>query len=154
VNNLHRELAPISEAAWDDLETEARRTFTRHLAGRRVVDVLGPAGFGVSAVGTGHLSPLAPPSEGVLARARVVQPLIEFRVPFVLDRTAVDDVERGAKDADWQPVKDAAKQLAFLEDRAIFDGYEAGGIGGLRAGSTNPSIELPDEVREYPNAIA
>lgn len=41
MNNLHRELAPISTEAWADLEAEARRTFTRHVAGRRVVDVMG-----------------------------------------------------------------------------------------------------------------
>ena len=33
MNNLHRELAPISDAAWADIEAEARRTFTRHVAG-------------------------------------------------------------------------------------------------------------------------
>ena len=154
MNNLHRELAPISDAAWADLETEARRTFTRHLAGRRVVDLIGPAGQELSAVGTGHLSELTPPTEGVRARARVVQPLVEFRVRFVVDRQSVDDVERGAKDADWQPVKDAAKQLAFLEDRTIIDGYPAGGIEGLRAGSSNTPIELPDDVLQYPDAVA
>ena len=39
MNNLHRELAPISESAWASIEEEARRTFTINLAGRRVVDV-------------------------------------------------------------------------------------------------------------------
>ncbi|MFI5956190.1 family 1 encapsulin nanocompartment shell protein [Cryptosporangium sp. NPDC051539] len=154
MNNLYRELAPISDAAWADLETEARRTFTRHVAARRVVDVLGPSGEELSAVGTGHLSDLVAPAEGVRARSRVVQPLVEFRVPFVVDRQSVDDVERGAKDADWQPVKDAAKALAFAEDRAILDGYTAAGIVGVRPGSTNAKIALPDDVREYPNAVA
>ena len=28
MNNLHRELAPISDAAWADIEQEARRTFS------------------------------------------------------------------------------------------------------------------------------
>ncbi|MFG1927141.1 family 1 encapsulin nanocompartment shell protein [Cryptosporangium sp. NPDC048952] len=154
MNNLYRELAPISDAAWADIETEAKRTFTRHLAARRVVDVLGPSGEELSAVGTGHLSDLAAPAEGVLARARVVQPIVEFRVPFVVDRQAVDDVERGAKNSDWQPVKDAAKALAFAEDRAILDGYAAAGITGLRPGSSNSTIVLPDDVREYPNAVA
>jgi len=154
VNNLYRELAPISEAAWADIETEARRTFSRHVAARRVVDVLGPSGEELSAVGTGHLSELAAPAEGVRARSRVVQPIVEFRIPFVVDRQAVDDVERGAKDSDWQPVKDAAKALAFAEDRAILDGYAAANIVGLRPGSTNARIALPDDVREYPNAVA
>ncbi len=44
MNNLHRELAPISEAAWAQIEEETSRTIKRYLAGRRVVDVHGPAG--------------------------------------------------------------------------------------------------------------
>ena len=51
MNNLYRELAPISSPAWADLEEEAKRTFTRHVAGRRAVDVLGPEGLTLSAVG-------------------------------------------------------------------------------------------------------
>ncbi|MFD7617003.1 encapsulin, partial [Streptomyces sp. NPDC059802] len=35
MNNLHRELAPVTEAAWDQIEEEARRTFSRHVAGGR-----------------------------------------------------------------------------------------------------------------------
>ncbi len=44
MNNLYRDLAPITEEAWDEIEVEARRTFKRHIAGRRVVDVSEPAG--------------------------------------------------------------------------------------------------------------
>lgn len=154
MNNLHRELAPISEAAWADIETEARRTFTRHVAARRVIDLIGPAGQAFSAVGTGHLEPLDPPADGVLARRRAVQPVVEFRVPFVIDRQAVDDVERGAKDSDWQSVKDAAKRMAFAEDRAIFDGFAAAAIAGIRDLSSNPPVALPAEVRDYPTAVA
>ncbi len=44
MDNLHRELAPVSDAAWAQIEEEAARTLKRHLAGRRVVDVHGPAG--------------------------------------------------------------------------------------------------------------
>jgi uncharacterized linocin/CFP29 family protein len=154
VNNLHRELAPISEAAWADIEAEARRTFTRHVAGRRVVDLVGPAGETLSAVGTGHLTELAPVTEGVLVRRREVQPIVEIRVPFTVSRRAVDDVERGAKDADWDPVKAAAKRIAFVEDRAIFDGLAGAGIAGVRAATTNDALTLPDDVREYPNIVA
>jgi uncharacterized linocin/CFP29 family protein len=52
MNNLHRELAPISDAAWAQIEEEAARTLKRYLAGRRVVDVRGPLGAVLSAVGT------------------------------------------------------------------------------------------------------
>ena len=44
MNNLYRELAPITEAAWAEIELEASRTFKRHIAGRRVVDVSAPGG--------------------------------------------------------------------------------------------------------------
>lgn len=43
MNNLHRELAPISDAAWAQIEEETARTIKRYLAGRRVADVHGPA---------------------------------------------------------------------------------------------------------------
>ncbi|AMN42408.1 family 1 encapsulin nanocompartment shell protein [Rhodoplanes sp. Z2-YC6860] len=154
MNNLHRELAPISEAAWADIEEETKRTLKRYLAARRVVDVNGPGGVGLSAVGTGHLKPITAPGDGIIARQRDVKALVEFRVPFELDRQQIDDVERGAEDSDWQPAKDAAQKIAFAEDRAIFDGYAAAGIGGIRQGTSNPVMTLPSDVRHYPDAIA
>ena len=154
MNNLHRELAPISDAAWADIEEEATRTLKRYLAARRVVDVHGPGGVGLSAIGTGHLKTIAAPDAGIIARQRDVKALVELRVPFELDRQQIDDVERGAEDSDWQPVKDAARKIAYAEDRAIFDGYAAAGIGGIRQGSSNPVLTLPADVCQYPDAIA
>ena len=154
MNNLHRELAPVSDAAWAQIEEEVSRTFKRYIAGRRAVDVKGPAGTGLSAVGTGHLLSIAASREGVLARQREVKALVEVRAPFELSRAAIDDVERGASDSDWQPAKDAARQIAFAEDRAIFEGYTAAGIVGLRQGTSNPKMSLPSDVRQYPDAIA
>jgi uncharacterized linocin/CFP29 family protein len=154
MNNLHRELAPISDAAWAEIEQETSRTLERHLAGRRVVDLQGPSGVALAAVGTGHLQNIAAPGDGILARQREVKPLVELRVSFELDRQMIDDVERGSKDSDWQPAKDAARQIAFAEDRAIFEGYAAGGITGIRQGTSNPIIGLPAEVQNYPDAIA
>ena len=154
MNNLHRELAPISDAAWAQIEEETTRTLKRHLAGRRVVDVQGPAGIDLSAVGTGHLSKIKALTEGILARQREVKALVELRVPFELDRQAIDDVLRGANDADWQPAKDAARKIAYAEDGAIFEGYSDAGIVGIRQGTSNPKMTLPADVREYPDAIA
>ena len=153
MNNLHRELAPISDEAWADLEAEAKRTFTRHVAGRRVVDVLGPAGDTLAAVGTGHLAP--PTGSGaVQARVRQARPLVEFQVPFTVSRAAVDDVARGARDSDWQPVKDAARQIAFAEDAMVFDGFASSGVDGIRAGTSHPAIALPTDPAGYPVAVA
>lgn len=154
MNNLHRELAPISDKGWAQIEEEASRTLKRHLAARRVVDVLGPKGLELSAVGTGHLHQIQAPGDGIQAAQREAKALVELRVPFELTRPAIDDVERGATDSDWSPVKEAARKIAFAEDRSVFDGYAAAGIQGVRQGSSNPGLTLPSNVRGYPGAVA
>lgn len=85
---------------------------------------------------------------------REVLPLVELRVPFSLSREEIDAVERGSVDSDWQPVKDAARTIAFTEDRAIFDGYAAAGIVGLRQGTSNSRLTLPTAAKDYPHVIA
>jgi len=154
MNNLHRELAPISDAAWSQIEAETTRTIKRYLAGRRVVDVPSPGGAVLSGVATGHLKSISAPAEGIIANLREVKPLVELQVPFELSRQTIDDVERGSNDSDWQPAKDVAKKLAFAEDRAIFNGYGEAGIRGIRECTSNPRDPLPMEVDNYPDAIA
>ncbi|GAA0934864.1 family 1 encapsulin nanocompartment shell protein [Nonomuraea longicatena] len=154
MNNLHRELAPISAAAWIDMETELSRTFIRYLGGRRLVDVPAPAGPGFAGAPTGHLEPIDAPQPGVTAALRGSVPAVEFEVAFTVTRAAVDSIERGAQDADWQPAKDAARKLAFAEDKAIFHGFAAARTKGIITIATNPSQPLPDNPREYPDAVA
>jgi uncharacterized linocin/CFP29 family protein len=154
MNNLYRELAPVSEAAWADIEAEARRTFELHVAGRRVVDVTGPGGPALAAIGTGHRTDIDAPGDGVTAWLRTVLRVVELRVPFTLARRDIDDVERGAQDSDWQPVKDAAKKVAFAEDRAIFEGYEAAGITGIRPASSNEVLTFPSAIVDYPDVVS
>jgi uncharacterized linocin/CFP29 family protein len=154
MNNLYRELAPVSSAAWSSLEEEAKRTFALHAAARKAVDVTGPDGLALAGVGTGHVTTVDPPADGVTAALRDWRPVVELRVPFTLSRAAIDSVERGALDPDWQPVKDAAKKIAFAEDRAVFDGYAAAQITGIRQASSNPALTLPGEVRDYPDVVS
>lgn len=154
MNNLHRELAPISSAAWAQIEEEASRTLKRHMAARRVVDVEGPKGVELPAIGTGHLRQIAAPGDGIQAAQRETKALVELRVPFELSRQAVDDVERGANDSDWAPLKEAARIIAFAEDQAVFEGYAGAHIQGVRQGTSNPALPLPADVRGYPATVA
>ncbi len=101
MNDLLRDLAPISEAAWATIEEEARRTLKLTLAARKLVDFRGPLGWDASAVSNGRARRLsAGPEPGVEARMREVQPLVELRVPFELTREELEAVGRGAADPD------------------------------------------------------
>jgi len=133
---------------------EATRTFKRHIAGRRVVEVSDPGGPVTAAVSTGHLRDVKPPTEGVVAHLRESKPLVRLRVPFTLRRSDIDDVERGSQDSDWDPVKEAAKKLAFVEDRTIFEGYGAAEIEGIRQATSNLVLPLPEDARQMPDVIS
>lgn len=153
MNNLYRDLAPVSSGAWAGIEEEAKRTFARHAAARKAVDVTGPDGLTLAGLGTGHVTAIEAPSDGVTAALRTWRPVVELRVPFTLSRAEIDSVERGALDPDWQPVKDAAKTIAFAEDRAVFDGYAAAQITGLRPSSSNQSLALPGDPQGYVDVV-
>jgi uncharacterized linocin/CFP29 family protein len=154
MNNLHRELAPISDAAWSSIDAEAREAFSSHIAGRRVVDVTGPDGPTLAAVGTGHLRQADATADGVSLAVRIAQPVTELRLPFTVSRSAVDDVERGAKDTDWEPVRQAARVMAGTEDRAVAAGLEPAGITGIVPGSPNRAVPMPSDARQYPAAVS
>lgn len=154
MSNLHRRLAPISDAAWKEIEQEASRTFRRNVAGRRMVDMPDPAGETFSALTTGHTASVTSPVDSVRALRREVLPVIELRAPFTVTRTAIDDVDRGSVDSDWQPVKDAAAEMARSEDTLVFSGLPAAGINGVVPASTNEPIAMPERIEDFPNAVA
>ena len=154
MNNLHRALAPISDSAWQQIEEEAARTLKRYLGARKVVDLIGPKGADLAAIGTGHVREVPPLCKGLRVAQRQVTPVLELRVPFTLTRQAIDDVERGSNDSDWQPLKDAAKTIAYAEDHVVFEGYADGGIEGMRQLSSNPQLSLPANIGGYPEAVA
>ncbi len=96
MNNLYRDLAPVTEAAWAEIELEAARTFKRHIAGRRVVDVSDPAGPVTAAVSTGRLIDVKAPTNGVIAHLRASKTLVRlrFRLPCRATRSTTWNVAR------------------------------------------------------------
>jgi uncharacterized linocin/CFP29 family protein len=155
MNNLKRELAPISSAAWKEIDAEATRVLKLKLAGRKLVDFEGPLGPTAAAVNTGRRERLpGAPVADVEASRRQVLPLIELRSYFELSREDMDAVELGSKDPDLQPLIDAATRVAHAEDTAIFHGYPAGGIKGIDQATAHPILPIPDEYQAYPHSIA
>ena len=155
MNNLKRELAPISSAAWKEIDAEATRVLKLKLAGRKLVDFDGPLGPTAAAVNTGRRESLGrAPVADIEASRRQALPLVELRSYFELSREEMDAVERGAKDPELQPLIAAATRIAYAEDTAIFHGYAAGDIKGIDQASAHPILPIPDDYQEYPRSIA
>jgi uncharacterized linocin/CFP29 family protein len=155
MNHLLRELAPISTAGWQEIEKEATRTLKTSLGARRIVDFVGPQGWGASAIGLGRSEGIASPAEGnVRARLRKVLPLVELRVPFEMSRVDLDDAERGAKDVDTDAVIAAARAIAIAEDRAVFHGYAAAGIRGICEAQASEGVAIGADYERFPATVA
>lgn len=157
---LNRHLAPISPAAWQELEDNARDTLTVWLAGRKLVDFTGPLGWDHSAIPSGRLAPVELSAAGgrggpsVQIRQRVVHPLLELRVPFRLSREELDSIDRGNQAPDLDPLIEASRRVAAAEDTLVFQGLDAVGIQGIHAHAGHPALEIGQDYNAYPRTVA
>jgi uncharacterized linocin/CFP29 family protein len=155
MNHLLRELAPLSDAAWAEIDDEATRTLTHFYAARKLVDFDGPLGYAASAVGLGRLEPVGDqPPGAVTANRRQLLPLLELRRQFTLQRSETESIDRGACNADLDPLIDACREVAFAEDTLVFAGNASAGIVGIVEASPHAAITLTDEFERYPNWVA
>lgn len=155
MNHLFRELAPITEKAWSEIEAEAKRSLSNFLAARRLVDFSGPNGWEAAAVTLGTVEGLATaPADGVTAARRRVQPYVELRTHFTLQRSELDAIDRGHVSPDLDPVVDAARRAALAEDKAVFHGYSPGDIIGIAEASPHEAVSLGDDFGRYPTWAA
>jgi uncharacterized linocin/CFP29 family protein len=151
---LKRELAPISAAAWKQIDDEARRVLKLHLAGRKLVDFSGPHGWGLGAINTGRLKRMeSGPIDEVSHAIRDVLPLVEVRSPIVLSILELDYAERDGADLDLDPVIATAERIARAEDSAIFHGFSPGNIAGIIPASPHAPIDVNSNV-EWPRAVS
>jgi uncharacterized linocin/CFP29 family protein len=155
MSHLLREKAPITEAGWDELDSEARERLAPALAARRLVDFAGPRGWAHSATNLGRTQDVADvPGGDVAGRQRRVLPLVELRARFSVSRSELDDAERGAADIDLDELDAAALRTASAENAAVFHGWSAAGIAGIVDSSTHDPIALGDDCELYPRHVA
>ncbi len=155
MNHLLRSLAPISDAGWKELDEEARERLVPALAARKLVDFTGPHGWEYSATNLGRTADVPTvPCEGVTARSRRVLPLVEVRAEFAIAREELANIDRGADDADLEPLDKAAHQLAIAENTAVFHGWAAASLEGIAASSPQEMMKLTAEPDDYPRPVA
>ena len=154
MNHLLREKAPITEAAWAEIDEEATSALKEVLAGRRLLDVAGPKGWKHSSEPTGRTRHVGAVIGDVDARVRDVRPLVELKVPFAVSRAELDAIDRGACDAALDAVRLAARDAAVAEDRSIFHGFTAGGIDGIFDETPHEPVIVDEDYERYPSFVA
>lgn len=152
---LRRSLAPITERAWEEIDRQALRVLKTHLSARSIVDVGEPLGWAAGAVNVGRVEIDSTDAvDGVTWGRRNVRPLIELRAPFILNQLEIDNISRGAKDAELQPVVDAARKIATFEERAIYHGFSNADVEGVVQASPHDSIQVTEEAEQITLAAA
>jgi uncharacterized linocin/CFP29 family protein len=146
MSNLNRNLAPIPKGAWEFIEEEANEILTAKLAGRKVVDFVGPKGIDYAAVNTGRRVEVDSPVEGVKSSKRQVLPLVEIEIPFKLDLNELEALARGAEDVDSDPVREAAEKVADVENKVIFSGLEDPQIEGILEAADQSPVPANEET--------
>lgn len=167
MDELRQNLAPMSDAAWNAVRSTATEVLKVNLAARKLVDFQGPRGWTKSSIKLGRTQTIEPPGRGrgakaraadgvagVVGRLRRVQPLVELEAPFELSREELDDIGRGARDADLDPLIEAATRIARAEDHAVFHGWAAAGIGGIVERSSHKPLAIPKDYEAYPATVA
>ncbi len=138
---LRRNMAPISDGAWQEIDEQAVLTLKGNLAVRRLVDFKGPHGLELATVNTGRLrSTHNSAAEGVAWSVRESLPLIEVRTPLRLERAELDSVDRGAADPDLEPLVDAARRIAVFEENVLLNGLDDACIQGLTKASSHKPL--------------
>ncbi len=139
---LKRELAPISSKAWSEIDARAREILNYYLSARKFVNVQGPNGLDHTSVTEGRIQVHS--DELLNYGIFKVKPLIEPRVSFVLSRWELDNIERGAKDINFDALDEAVKKIALFEEKVIFQGLEDANIAGILKSSSHIVKELGD----------
>lgn len=150
---LYRELAPISNAVWQEIDERAAEVLKSYLSARRVVNVNGPKGFAHNVLTDGRLGDTVELDNGVSYGNYKVQPLVESRVEFDMERWELDNLARGAKDIDYEALEIAMRDIALFEEDAIYNGLENALIEGIDQALELDPIELGKDAKSIMEAI-
>jgi len=140
---LKRTLAPLPGEAWEEIDSQATKALKAQLSARSVVDFEGPHGWEKGSVNLGKIKfEQTGMIEEVEYGLRQVQPLIEVRAPFPLCIKDMEDMARGLRNPDLEPLLVAVRKIAHFEDKVIYRGFEKGNIAGILKSSPHQPIKI------------
>ncbi len=127
-----RDAAPFGQDIWDQIDAVARAAADEVRAGRRLLDVIGPLGFGARA-GVADDEPVSggDVAERVHVHVPRVRALPVIHRTFSLGARAVEARESLREPLFLSEAADAARQIGRAEDRLLFAGNAAAGVRGI-----------------------
>lgn len=149
---LYRELAPISNEAWKEIDERAKEVLKSYLSARKVVKINGPKGLDYNVITEGRLANVENSGEVCYSNYKVL-PLTESRIEFEMDRWELDNISRGAKDIDYEPLEEAIKKIALFEENAIYNGLEKAIIVGINKSLENEVIPFGNNSKAIMESI-
>ena len=149
---LYRELAPISNEAWEEIDEKAREVLKSYLSGRKVVNVNGPKGLDFNVISEGRLINIEKENDICYGNYQVL-PLTESRIEFEMSRWELDNIGRGAKDVDYEPLEKAMETIGLFEENAIYNGLDKAAIVGLNNSIKSEPIPFGNEPTAMMEAI-
>ncbi|WP_099467240.1 family 1 encapsulin nanocompartment shell protein [Konateibacter massiliensis] len=127
---MYRELAPINQNVWKQIDERAKEVFLSTLIARKAVHVSDEKGTDYVAYNHGKLGKVSYEDDVAYAGYQVT-PLVETRIEFTLNRWELDNAVRGNKNIDFSNLEAAVKKIALFEEKAIWKGNPEAGIRGL-----------------------
>ncbi|KUK92197.1 MAG: bacteriocin protein [Thermotogales bacterium 46_20] len=142
---LKRDRAPITSSAWEEIDDRAVEILKAQLYARRFVDIEGPFGWSYSSHSLGKLHVFEDKKDDPRWGIRQVLPMIETRIPFELGIWLLDDIERGDKTPDLEPLENAVKKAAEFEDSVVFNGLEQAKVTGVLSEASKSAVSVSFE---------
>jgi uncharacterized linocin/CFP29 family protein len=150
---LKKELAPLTSKVWQEIEARAQEVLRSRLSARKAVHVVGPLGWDYTNVSEGRLD-IVEDNGDVKTGVYRTSPLTEARVRFTLNRWEMDNLNRGARDIDLTSLDSAVEKIAEFEEHAIYTGFKAGGIVGLKESTAHKPITFGSSASEIMESIS
>ena len=144
---LPREDAPFGAGVWDLIDGAVIGAAKSQLAGRRVLELVGPLGLGVQVIPRGEqCAETEVRFRDTAAGMTVPQslPLPMLHAEFALSIRAIAATEETKAPLDLAPAVMAAIACARLEDELVFQGNGALGIEGLLSSPESARVKLGD----------
>ncbi len=157
MNHLLRELAPVTEDAWTQIDEEATRSLKHFLAARRLVDFSGPKGWGHAAVDLGRVDDLdsAAPSDRSRRPGAGCCRWSKCGPHSRWTRDELAAADRGATDVELDAVhRSRARRRRWPRTISSSTATRAAGSRASSRRRPTPPVPISADYGEYPEHVA